>query len=85
MAQTAYLPGAVVREATVTESPRHSLLVRVTHWINTIAFIALVVSGFGIIFAHPRFYWGDTGAVGTPSLFDLPLPFMLGGPSGAGI
>jgi len=60
------------------------LLVRITHWINTIAFIALAVSGFGIILAHPRFYWGETGAVGTPSLFDLPLPFMLGGPSGWG-
>ncbi|HXY49954.1 MAG TPA: cytochrome b/b6 domain-containing protein [Terriglobales bacterium] len=60
------------------------MLVRVTHWLNTISFLALTVSGFAIILAHPRFYWGETGAVGTPSLFDLPLPFMLGGPSGWG-
>jgi hypothetical protein len=24
-----------------------------------------------------RLYWGDTGAVGAPSLIDLPLPFVL--------
>jgi thiosulfate reductase cytochrome b subunit len=63
---------------------RFSLLVRVTHWLNTVSFVALVVSGVGILLAHPRFYWGETGGVGTPSLFDLPLPFMLGGPSGWG-
>src|SRR5580765_2988085 len=63
---------------------RFSLLVRVTHWLNTISCVALVVSGVGILLAHPRFYWGETGGVGTPSLFDLPLPFMLGGPSGWG-
>lgn len=84
MAETAYLPGVAIREATQPDSARHSILVRVTHWLNTISFIALVVSGFAIILAHPRFYWGETGGVGTPSLFDLPLPFMLGGPSGWG-
>jgi len=63
---------------------RFSLLVRVTHWLNTISFVALVVSGVGILLAHPRFYWGETGGAGGPSLFDLPLPFMLGGPSGWG-
>jgi len=52
-------------------------LVRVTHWIHTLSFFALVVSGIGILLAHPRFYWGETGAVGTPSLFDLPLPFLV--------
>jgi thiosulfate reductase cytochrome b subunit len=29
-------------------------------------------------------YWGETGAVGTPSLIDLPLPFLLTGQSGWG-
>jgi thiosulfate reductase cytochrome b subunit len=49
-----------------------------------LSFFGLVVSGFAIILAHPRFYWGETGGLGTPSLFDLPLPTMLGGPSGWG-
>jgi thiosulfate reductase cytochrome b subunit len=52
-------------------------LVRVTHWIQTLSFIALVLSGIAILLAHPRLYWGETGAVGTPSLIDLPLPFVL--------
>jgi thiosulfate reductase cytochrome b subunit len=65
-------------------APRHSALVRITHWISTISFIGLVVSGIAIVLAHPRFYWGETGGLGMPSIFDLPLPFMLGGPSGWG-
>ncbi len=58
--------------------PRHTVLVRVTHWVHALGFFALVVSGIAILVAHPRLYWGETGAVGTPSLFDLPIPFMLG-------
>ena len=84
MADSVYLPGLAARTAPATARPRHSALVRVTHWLNAISFIGLVVSGVGIILAHPRFYWGETGGLGTPSLFDLPLPFMLGGPSGWG-
>jgi thiosulfate reductase cytochrome b subunit len=63
---------------------RHSVLVRVTHWLTAVSFIALTVSGVAILLAHPRLYWGETGAVGTPSLIDLPLPFMLTGQSGWG-
>ena len=37
----------------------------------------LLVSGIAILLAHPRLYWGETGAVGSPSLIDLPLPFVL--------
>lgn len=84
MATTAYLEAGTVREAIQPDTVRFSLLVRVTHWLNTISFIALVISGFGILLAHPRFYWGETGGLGTPSILDLPLPFMLGGPSGWG-
>src|ERR1700730_3788940 len=61
-----------VRATTVT--PRHSVLVRVTHWITTLCFIALLVSGFEIVISHPRFYWGETGNVLTPTLFKLPIP-----------
>ena len=63
---------------------RHSALVRVTHWLTAGSFIALAVSGVAILLAHPRLYWGETGAVGTPSLLDLPLPFLLTGQSGWG-
>jgi thiosulfate reductase cytochrome b subunit len=37
----------------------------------------LLLSGVAILLAHPRLYWGETGAVGSPSLIDLPLPFVL--------
>lgn len=73
MAESVYHPGLAIRNA-----PRHSAVVRVTHWINTVCFFALIISGAAILVAHPRFYWGETGAVGAPSLFDLPIPFMLG-------
>jgi cytochrome b subunit of formate dehydrogenase len=84
MAQSAYLPSIAIQDSEVLDVPRHSVLVRITHWINAASFVALGVSGIGILLSHPRFYWGETGGVGTPSLFDLPLPFMLGGPSGWG-
>jgi thiosulfate reductase cytochrome b subunit len=58
--------------------------VRVTHWITAVSFLALLVSGAAILVAHPRLYWGETGAVGTASFIDLPLPFVLTGQSGWG-
>jgi thiosulfate reductase cytochrome b subunit len=48
--------------------------VRVTHWIATLCFFALLVSGVEIVISHPRFYWGETGNVLTPPLFKLPIP-----------
>src|SRR5581483_11371856 len=56
------------------EIPRHSVLVRVTHWITTLCFFALLLSGVEILISHPRFYWGETGNPMSPSLFDLPIP-----------
>ena len=53
---------------------RHSALVRVTHWITTLCFLALLVSGAEIVLSHPRFYWGETGNVLTTPLFKLPFP-----------
>src|SRR5437016_14460564 len=84
MAGSTYLSGletAISNDQTVQ---RHSGVVRITHWINALSFFGLLVSGFAILLAHRRFYWGEAGAVGPPSLFDLPLPFMRGGPSGWG-
>lgn len=83
MADSAIAAGFAVADS-LPASPRHSALVRVTHWINTLSFFGLVVSGFAILLAHPRFYWGETGNVGTPSIFDLPLPFVLTGQTGWG-
>jgi thiosulfate reductase cytochrome b subunit len=54
--------------------PRHPALVRVTHWLITVSFLALLVTGVEILISHPRFYWGETGNVNTPALFRLPIP-----------
>jgi thiosulfate reductase cytochrome b subunit len=83
MAESVYLPGLAVHHPATAGSPRHSLLVRTTHWLTALSFLALLVSGIAILVAHPRLYWGETGAVGSPSLVDLPLPFVFG-PSGWG-
>src|SRR3981189_207507 len=53
---------------------RHSAVVRATHWITTLCFLALLVSGVEILISHPRFYWGEAGNVLTPPLFQLPIP-----------
>ena len=53
---------------------RHSALVRVTHWIATLCFLALLVSGVEIVISHPRFYWGETGNDLTTPSFKLPIP-----------
>ena len=74
VAATAHVPGLAVRDPVATETPRHSAIVRATHWVTTLAFFALLVSGVEILLSHPRFYWGETGSVLTPPLFTLPLP-----------
>ncbi|MEP6751039.1 MAG: cytochrome b/b6 domain-containing protein [Bacteroidota bacterium] len=52
---------------------RHPHWVRITHWIITISFFALVYSGVEILMVHPRLYWGDAGNDLTPALFELPI------------
>jgi thiosulfate reductase cytochrome b subunit len=84
MAEAAYLPGLAIQNSEVLGPSRHSALVRITHWIHALSFFALVVSGIAILLAHTRFYWGETGGEGAPSLFDLPLPLHRADVSGWG-
>ena len=49
---------------------RHTLLVRVTHWINAVCLAVLLMSGLQIFNAHPALYWGNR------SEFDKPLLTM---------
>jgi len=60
--------------ATAIAVPRHSALVRVTHWVTTVAFLALLVTGVEILISHTRFYWGETGNVNAAPLFRIPIP-----------
>lgn len=89
MAESASFARLAARDSDPADSSReyplrHRALVRITHWLNALSFVGLVVSGVAILLAHPRLYWGETGAVGMPSLIDLPLPFVLTGQTGWG-
>jgi thiosulfate reductase cytochrome b subunit len=84
MAHSTYIPEVALEANRAETANRFPLLVRLTHWTFTLSFFGLAVSGFAIILAHPHFYWGETGNILTPPLFSLPLPTMLGGPSGWG-
>jgi thiosulfate reductase cytochrome b subunit len=70
----ACVPSSASSIPATTVTSRHSALVRVTHWITTLCFLALLVSGVEIVISHPRFYWGETGNVLTTPLFKLPIP-----------
>jgi thiosulfate reductase cytochrome b subunit len=67
--------GVVASAAPAAKSKlRHPGLVRITHWITVLCFLALLVTGGEIIVSHPRFYWGETGNVLTKPWFRIPIP-----------
>src|SRR6202047_4109125 len=70
----ACISSSVSTAPVTTLLPRHSVLVRVTHWIITLCFFALLLTGGEILISHPRFYWGETGNVLTTPLFQLHIP-----------
>ena len=74
MTETAWSVERPTAVATRTGAPRHSALVRATHWLTTLCFLALLISGLEIVVSHPRFYWGESGNVLTPALFSIPIP-----------
>ncbi len=78
MADSAWAPSSASSIPAESLPSRHSAVVRITHWIATLAFFALLVTGVEILISHPRFYWGETGNVRTPALFQLPLPASRG-------
>ena len=55
--------------------PRHSLPVRIMHWINVIAVLTLLMSGLQIFNAHPALYWGASSYTGHGPFFTLPQRF----------
>jgi thiosulfate reductase cytochrome b subunit len=69
---------AAAEKSAAGEGKRHSVLVRVTHWLTTLAFFALLLSGGEIVLSHPRFYWGETGNVNMRPWLNLHLPSSRG-------
>ena len=61
---------------------RHSLVVRLTHWINVLALSLLLMSGLQIFNAHPRLYWGQYGANLDPALLELTATGTAANPVG---
>ena len=51
--------------------PRHTLIVRVTHWINVLSLALLLMSGAQIFNAYPRLHWGAYGADFDPAALEI--------------
>ena len=63
----------VVAPALRTRPSAHAAWVRVSHWILGASILILAFTGFIILMAHPRLYWGETGNGLTPALLELPI------------
>ena len=50
---------------------RHTLAVRIMHWINVIALTILLLSGLNIFSAHPALYWGKSSYTGSGPVFQI--------------
>lgn len=50
---------------------RHTLAVRIMHWINVAAIAILFMSGLNIFGAHPALYWGNSSYSGTPAWLEI--------------
>lgn len=50
---------------------RHSLPVRIMHWINVVCLTILLMSGLGIFNAHPALYWGKSSYTGQPPVLEI--------------
>jgi len=50
---------------------RHSLTVRLSHWLNVLCMTVLLFSGLQIFNAHPALYWGQYGADSDPSVLSM--------------
>lgn len=61
---------------------RHSVVTRLTHWLNVLCLSFLLLSGLQIFNAHPELYWGHYGANGDPAVLTIGSNDDRGTPSG---
>ncbi|MEP7456132.1 cytochrome b/b6 domain-containing protein [Phyllobacterium sp. SB3] len=61
---------------------RHSLVARLTHWLNALCLSFLLLSGLQIFNAHPELYWGHYGADGDPAILTIGSEGRAGGTLG---
>ena len=50
---------------------RHTVLVRISHFINAVVIFLMIGSGLNIFNAHPRLYWGQRGDEYDPALASI--------------
>jgi thiosulfate reductase cytochrome b subunit len=50
---------------------RHTVPVRIMHWINVIALTVLLMSGLNIFNAHPTLNWGKSSYDGVPAVLEI--------------
>jgi hypothetical protein len=50
---------------------RHSVVTRVTHWLNVLCLTVLLLSELQKFNAHPELYWGQYGADGDPAFLTI--------------
>jgi thiosulfate reductase cytochrome b subunit len=64
---------------------RHSVMVRLTHWLNVLIVAALLASGLRLFNFHPALYWGNDGHSGVPPFLsiDALTDVETGEPAGA--
>ncbi len=67
------MAAATVGEQQKRSVAGHARWVRLSHWVLAASVLTLAVSGFVILMAHPRLYWGVSGNDLTPALFELPI------------
>ncbi len=65
-----------------TDTYRHPPLVRISHWLNVIAVVVLIMSGLNILLAHPHLYWGLRSTFADPWINIPTLPNWLLIPQG---
>lgn len=51
----------------------HARWVRIAHWAAAVSVLTLAFTGFVILMAHPRLYWGPVGNDLTPAFLELPI------------
>jgi thiosulfate reductase cytochrome b subunit len=50
---------------------RHTIVVRLTHWINVLCLTLLLMSGLKLFGYHPALYWGNYGYRGVPTFLSI--------------
>ena len=59
---------------------RHSVAVRLTHWVNVLCIFVLLMSGMQIFNAHPMLHWGIKGDEADPFILSIYAEEQLDGP-----